>query len=603
MAASAAPSSTPRLGRFELLRLLGKSARSMVWRVNDQRSRQEWILVLPRTQPEDPKAQEQWMNRVRKAARLNHPHLAEAVEVGAEERWPYVAYEGARLQTLTERLTPQGLPALDVARWMVQALDGLAFAHEAGVAHRDLQLHMMLVGEQGNLRLIGFEVAPEDMAFPGDEAKGAGRSMSVDPSELKAQRDAAHRDVLAAGLAMHHLLAGQPALGEADVSQVILRLPPWGQEFVRLPWGMARPVAEPLRAIVNRSTERQERQRYRNARTLARALSGWMEADSAAGGGPLGLLLDRVRAVGLLPAMPGGTVRASQLLRMERERTNELAEIVLRDLALAFELLRAVNTASVRGTQVSGNGPVLTVRRAIAMIGLEGVLRVSQALRPWPGLLDEQGAKDLERLFERVKRAGRVAQVLRPAGYDAEVVYLVTLLQNLGRLTLQYHFPDEAAQIRRLMLPAPAAKAGEPDEPGMTEENAAFAVMGVDAETLGAAVARHWGMDEGVLQMIRRLPTNTPVRAADDDEAVLRAVSSCANEVVDAMLLPASQAATALQRVAQRYARTLGVTLRVLQDALKGAMHEPERFDDAVPMARTPQGPAGTRETTTGDLA
>lgn len=575
----------------------------MVWRVNDQRSRQEWILVLPRTQPEDAKAQEQWMNRVRKSARLKHPHLADAVEVGAEERWPFVAYEGARFQTLAERLTPQGLPALDVARWMMQALDGLAFAHEAGVAHRDLQLHMMLVGEQGGLRLIGFEVAPEELAPPSEDAKGAGRSMSVNPSELKAQRDAAQRDVLAAGLMMHHLVAGQPALGETDVGQVIVRLPPWGQEFVRLPWGLARPLAEPLRAIVNRSTDRQERQRYRNARTLARALSGWMEADSAAGGGPLGLLLDRVRAVGLLPAMPGGTVRAAQLLRMERERTNELAEIVLRDLALAFELLRAVNTASVRGTQVSGNGPVLTVRRAIAMIGLDGVLRVSQALRPWPGLLDEQGAGDLERLIERVKRAGRVAQILRPAGYDAEVVYLVTLLQNLGRLTLQYHFPDEAAQIRRLMLPAPAAKAGEPDEPGMTEENAAFAVMGVDADILGAAVARHWGMDEAVLQMIRRLPTNTPVRSADDDEAVLRAVSSCANEVVDALSLPAQQAATALQRVVQRYARTLGVTLRVLQDALKGAMHEPERFDEPVPLAPSGDASAGARETTTGDLA
>ena len=69
----------------------------------------------------------------------------------------------------------------------------------------------------------------------------------------------------------------------------------------------------------------------------------------------------------------------------------------------------------------------------------------------------------MQRLIERCQRAGRVALALRPAGYDAEVVYLMTLLQSLGRLVVHYHFPDEAAQIRRLMQPAPSAREGEPE--------------------------------------------------------------------------------------------------------------------------------------------
>ena len=42
----------------------------------------------------------------------------------------------------------------------------------------------------------------------------------------------------------------------------------------------------------------------------------------------------------------------------------------------------------------------------------------------------------VQRAAQRVKRAGRVAVALRPAGYDSEVVYLVTLMQNLGRLVV-----------------------------------------------------------------------------------------------------------------------------------------------------------------------
>ena len=144
-----------------------------------------------------------------------------------------------------------------------------------------------------------------------------------------AQRRAAERDVLALGLLLHHALGGLPALEQPDTGAVIERMPPVGREIVRLPWTNAHPVPEALRAIVNRATDRQERQRYRNARTLERALSGWLKVDGEPGGGPIVLLLDRMRAVGLLPAMPGGAARAARLALMERERTNELAEIVI----------------------------------------------------------------------------------------------------------------------------------------------------------------------------------------------------------------------------------------------------------------------------------
>jgi non-specific serine/threonine protein kinase len=165
--------------------------------------------------------------------------------------------------------------------------------------------------------------------------------------------------------------------------------------------------------------------------------------------------------------------------------------------------------------------------------------------------------------------AGQVAQALRPAGYDAEVVYLLTVLQNLGRLVMQYHFADEARQIHRLMQPAPPVEPGQAAEPGMPEEAASFAVLGVDAEAIGAAVARHWGLDESVLLMIRRLPGTTAVHEPDGDGAMLRVVASCANDVVDALQLGAQRSGRALERVAHRYARALGMTPRDLLAAVQ----------------------------------
>jgi non-specific serine/threonine protein kinase len=294
------------------------------------------------------------------------------------------------------------------------------------------------------------------------------------------------------------------------------------------------------------------------------------------------LLSDRLRTAGVLPSSPGAAARVARLAMMEGQRTFELAEVVLEDFALSFEMLRLANTAQARS---AGSGPVLTVRRAIAMLGLEGLRRAALALREWPGPLDDAGAARLEGLMERIRRAARTALALRPAGYDGEVVYLLTLLQNLGRLVVHYHFADEAQQIARLMQPAPSPREGEPEEPGMSEEAAAFAVLGADIDAIGLAVARHWGLDEALIKMIQRLPLATPVRSPDGDDDLLRVAASCANEAADAMALPAAKVAAALQRVVQRYGRALDFGPRELQDALRGEARLTE------PMALTQPAP------------
>lgn len=572
-----------RFGRFELRELLGRSQRTMAWRAFDSRVNQELVLVMPRVQPADSQATHQWEQAARRASRLNHPNLAHVVEVGVHERWPFVVYDAEGARPLTAQFGQQGLSARDAAEAIAQVGQGLAYAHEAGAVHGDVQPFLVLLSDGGQARLLGTEVAQDDGS---DGAAGEPDTLAgaTGTDLLRVQRRAAQRDVLTLGLVLHIALTGQAPLDEPDTSRALLRIPPLGRDIVRLPWTTPRPIPDPLRAIANRATDRQERQRYRSARTLVSALEGWLRVDSESGSGPLALLADRLHAVGVLPGSPGGPERAARLALMDRERTNELAEVVMQDLALSFEMLRIVNTAQVRGAQVAGTGPVLTVRRAIAMLGLDGVRRAALGLRAWPGPLDGRAAKELERLIARVRRAGRVAQMLRPAGYDAEVVNLVTMLQNLGLLVTHYHFADEAAQIRRLMQAAPPAEPGGREEPGMSEQAAAFAVLGIDIDSIGSAVARHWGLDDSVLHMIRRLPSSTAVHTPENDGDTLRLVASCANETVEATLQPAAKVSAALVRVAQRYARTLELSVRDLQDALQpGAASV---ADDPPPQAR-----------------
>lgn len=101
--ATAASAPARKLGRFELQLLLGRSGRSMAWRALDPQRGKELVLVMPRQQPATPAALARWLEQARRGARLAHPNLALALEVGTQENWPFVAYDGAGGPTLAER--------------------------------------------------------------------------------------------------------------------------------------------------------------------------------------------------------------------------------------------------------------------------------------------------------------------------------------------------------------------------------------------------------------------------------------------------------------------------------------------------------------------
>jgi HD-like signal output (HDOD) protein len=551
-----------RFGRFVLQDLLGRSSTTMAWQAHDTRARHDVLLMLPRNAP-DALAMPRWIEGARRTARLSHPRLVPVCDIGVEDRWPYVACDLAEgVNTLGRHVASLGTPPpMDVARWCSDALEGLAYAHEAGVAHGDLGLHSLAIDGSGRIAVWGFAAAAAETAAPG----GA----TLDPTLLRAQRDEASVDVLHAGLILHNLLAGEPALGEADMHLCVARM---DQEMVRLPWTLPHPVPEALRAIVNRATDKHLQRRYLSARGLLRALTGWQQAQADDKGGALALLIDRLVTVGHLPGRPGLAQRVVQLSRMESQRLNELADVVLQDPALAFELLRQVNAAQFAAHATRG---VTTVRRAVQLFGVQGLRPVANGLRPWPGALSASAADALAASMREARVAAHVARALCPADMDGEEAFLLALLQSLGTLLVRYHFPDEAEQIHRLVDPEPGGARG------MSEAAAACAVIGVELDALAMAVARHWGFDETVLHAMRRVSLEAPVRTPDHRVDTLRLLASAAVEAAAAMASREARGgagAAALARVSQRYARALVLG----QNELLNAVQQAQRSVDAA---------------------
>ena len=532
----------------------------MAWRVHDPRIDQELLLVLPRISLPNEEAVRAWETHIRRVSRLGHPGLAHAVEIGSQDRFPYVAYDFEGV-TWGSRVAGGALAPREAAAAVAQMARTLGFAHDAGIFHGDLQPYLACIAPSGQVKLAGLEVATR----PAFEA--------LTPAEAEAMRSSevdrgTRSDLLALGVMLHAAVAGRHPMDEADVGVVVSRILAGEAEPLRLPSNLPQPVADPLRAISSRAVDPDPGLRYRSTRALHTALDGWLKADPNSGDGTFKSLVDKVRTDGLLPASEETRERMANLRMLEDESTRDMSELLLGDLAVGLELLRAVNTAQQRDARRAGSASILTLHRAVALLGLEGVRRSALALKPWPGHLRGASVDQLAALLERCRQAARVARLLRPQGYDAEAVYMATVLQNLGRIVLQYHFPELAQQIRSLMFPRSGA-AGSEAAVGLSEDTAAFSVLGVDIASVGIAVGRHLGLDAATLTSLKRIPPRSGVLLAprSDEEALCQA-ASCANEAIDALQLPPERAAAELGAIVNRYGRGLRIDVRTLRDAL-----------------------------------
>ena len=65
-----------QLGRFQLQRSLGVSARTLLWLATDPRDGRALVLAMPRRQPADADGLQRWLAAAHHVARIKHPGLA-----------------------------------------------------------------------------------------------------------------------------------------------------------------------------------------------------------------------------------------------------------------------------------------------------------------------------------------------------------------------------------------------------------------------------------------------------------------------------------------------------------------------------------------------
>lgn len=165
-----------RLGRYEVIRTLARGSLTdlLLGRASGEAGFQRHVAIkqLREEHAQDPACLEMFVNEARLAAALHHHNIVQVTDIGDESGKPYFAMEyvhGVDLRRLLTHLGKRGeqLPLQHVVAIVAAAAAALHHAHEQkapdgsplGIVHRQVTPANVLVGFDGNVKLVDFGIA------------------------------------------------------------------------------------------------------------------------------------------------------------------------------------------------------------------------------------------------------------------------------------------------------------------------------------------------------------------------------------------------------------------------------------------------------------
>ncbi len=151
-----------RIDRYILLKLLGAGGMGVVYAAYDPELDRKVALKLLREEPSAPQQPDGRARLLREAqamARVSHPNVCAVYDAGTFQQQIFLAMEFVEGTTLHDWLAETKRPWRELLHVFIQAGQGLAAAHEAGLVHRDFKPGNVLIGKGARALVTDFGLA------------------------------------------------------------------------------------------------------------------------------------------------------------------------------------------------------------------------------------------------------------------------------------------------------------------------------------------------------------------------------------------------------------------------------------------------------------
>ena len=255
-----------QLGRYHIEAELGRGAMGVVYKAHDpmlDRTVALKTIALDEAAHDREEYQARFFQEAKAVARLNHPAVITIYDFGEEDALAYMAMELLGGSELSVRLA-EGQPSIREAVAIAeQVAEGLAFAHDSGVIHRDIKPGNVMLLPRGRVKIMDFGIARlklSDVATQVGTRLGTPRYMS--PEQVGGGALDHRTDIFSLGIVLYEMLTGARLFHGEDLTQVMHSV----ATFEPPPPSRINPQVTPLLdLVVKRALEKKPDARYASA--------------------------------------------------------------------------------------------------------------------------------------------------------------------------------------------------------------------------------------------------------------------------------------------------------------------------------------------------
>jgi len=266
-----------KIGKYDVTDKLGEGGMGVVYKgVDPGIGRPVAIKMMTGGFADNPDLLKRFQREAQSAGTLQHKNIVIIYELGTHEGNPYMAMEYISGESLESMVSSRRrMSMVDKLAIMIQVLDGLNYAHEHGIVHRDIKPGNIMVLKDGTVKIVDFGIARISDNSMTKTGQIVGTINYMSPEQFNGHVVDGRSDIFSAGVMFYEFLTGELPFDAPETPSVILKIlnekpPPLNKYLQNFP--------PELEEIVNKALAKDREERYATCEDFAFDLTRLQEA-------------------------------------------------------------------------------------------------------------------------------------------------------------------------------------------------------------------------------------------------------------------------------------------------------------------------------------